>query len=182
MYWKAVGPMRFKMNNIINFGGKYIYTNGLKASKYRTMCDKMAIDFVKLNIVCVVQTTFTHLLLLAVAFYMIVYGNTHVSIISIEIPFFESDSDTGYLVNLAVQLGLVIVSMVAMNILVIIVSFAYDNFITFPELIAFELCDLEDELISNGFSLNTRLRFRNLLIKVRDFIWWALFQTCMKCV
>lgn len=39
--WQCVGPDRFKMNNVINFGGKYIFKDDKMPSKYNAVCEKM---------------------------------------------------------------------------------------------------------------------------------------------
>lgn len=118
MNFMCIGPKRFKLNNLLTLCGKYIFEDDAKPSKYRTMCDKMAVNLAQMTIICSLCIIFIHILLAIVPFYMTVFRNIRVSAITIEIPFFETDTDTGYVVNLFMQLGFGITSMVFLIIVV----------------------------------------------------------------
>lgn len=171
MFWNGVGPKRFKFNNILSFGGKYIYKNHEVRTKHDTLCEKMVVElaqsFVAISIIiCVV-----HLTLIAVPLNMITFTNTHVSIIRIEIPFFESDrSANGYMINVSMQIACILNSMIGLILVGTAALLIYNNNAVIPEIIHLDLEDLEDELNTNGFSLIAKYRLRDIFMKVLDSI------------
>lgn len=124
MYTKAINSRRFEVNNILTFGHKYIYTDDKRPSKYNMMCEEMIKDLVQ-NVSFVTSMIIsTYVLLGTIPFYLITFGSVRVSLLGLEIPFCERDSDIGYVANLLIQSILGIISMASLISLGFSVGFA----------------------------------------------------------
>lgn len=102
VYTKTINSRRFKVNNILTFGHKYIYS-GDERSKYNMMCEEMIKDIVQKVSIVPFMTIFSYGLFGIIPFYLIVFRKFHVSLMGLEVPFCESDSDIGFAVNLLGQ-------------------------------------------------------------------------------
>lgn len=169
VYWKTIGPNRFKLNNVLNFGGRYIYTDDMQPSKYKTLCDKMVEQLLQSTFTIAAMIIIPHLLVGLVPFYLATFQNIRVSVMGIELPFFEPSSGIGYNENLSVQSAFGIVSIGVLLAIGIMVTLMFNNVIAIPELIHLELNNLENELNLNGMTLNAIIRLRNVLMKVQNF-------------
>lgn len=114
LYWTVIGPKRFNMNSALNFGGKYIYRDDKRPSKYNTVCQKMVDQLVLTVSILAFMNIFSHALLGILPFYLIIFKGVRVTVMGLELPFLEPGSDIGFAVNLLVQSVLGIVSIVAL--------------------------------------------------------------------
>lgn len=165
---KPINSRRFKVNNILTFGHKYIYSDD-ERSKYNMMYDGMIKDLLRNVLIVASMTIFTYVLLGTIPFYLIIFDNVRVPVLGLEILFCELDSDIGYAMNLMVQSILGIISFLALMILGFSVGFACHNIFAIPEVIQFELQEFENEFHLNGDCLIAKMRLRNALMKVQDF-------------
>lgn len=169
MYWKTVGPHRFKLNNLLNFGGKFIYLDNKNLTKYNQICEKNLRKMVKLVITVVAMIVISHALAIIGPIHAFISQNNRVTLMGTELPFFEKDSDLGFMINLCQQTIIGIYAILG-NICVEMGPCIINNVVAIiPDLIQLNLNDLSNELETNGMCLSSKIRLRNVLIQVQDF-------------
>lgn len=157
------------MNRVINFGGKYIFTDDKAPSKYNTLCEKMIQKLVQNVVVTVILIILSYLLFGASSLYVIIFRHNRVTLIGTEIPFLPSDTDFGYAMNMIQQLILTWVSLTA-NITIEIGDCLTQNTVeVIPEIIHLESEELAKEMRLNGMSWRTKAQLRGILLRVQDF-------------
>lgn len=169
MYWKAIGPHRFKLNNLINFGGKYIYSDGEQSMEYIAVCDRSTRKLINNVSIVVALIIISHLLFVAGPFYAYFSQDIRITPMATELPFLEKGSTHSFFMNLLQQF---IVAMFTLsgNIAIEIMHAQINDTITItPQLIHLDLRQLENELHRSGMCLKVKARLRNVLIKVQDF-------------
>lgn len=169
IYFKSIGLKRFAMNNLLNFGRKCLFCDEFRSPEYYTMCERMVRDLVQKESILVFNIVSSHALLGIIPFYLIIFKNIRVTVMGLEMPFFEPGSDIGYAVNLFVQSTFGLISIVALISVGTPFVFAYINVKMVPEVVHLDLEDLQKEYRLNGMSLNAKVKLRNVLMKVQDF-------------
>lgn len=169
VYWKSIGPRRFRLNNITTLIGRYI-SNDNKPSVFNTLCDKLIQLFMRLSSIAACLIIISHMLFAAIPLYFIVFKQIRITPMCLEIPFFGSDSDIGFVANLCVQGILGLASMLALIAIEIPICSVFTTLISVPELIHLEVDDMNHDCISNGKNSRARVRLRNIIVKAQDFI------------
>lgn len=169
IYFKSIGSKRFAMNNLVNFGRKCLFCDDIRTPEYYTMCEGMVDDLVQKESILVFNVVFAHALLGIIPFYLIILKNIRVTVMGLEMPFFDAGSDIGYAVNLFVQSTFGLISIVTLIAVGTPFVFAYTNAKMVPEIIRLDLKDLQKEFRLNGMSLKAKVKLRNALMKVQDF-------------
>lgn len=169
--YMMVGPMRFNMSAVINFGGKYIYQDNHMDTKYNRICsnqmDRTMKEFIlkKIAIWCsfVCYNFYPTYVLFA-------YG-TKTTTTELHWPFFEPKSNGEYLCNFGMQ-----VTIGAHAILLYFVNEIYlslmANVVTItPYLIECDFEETERLIKTNSMSkLKLYCRIRNITIQCLDSI------------
>lgn len=164
MFWKSVGPSRFKVNNVINFSGKYIYLNDKTSSKYNLICGKLIKILVRDICIIVIVIIISYLLLAGNVFYAIFFENVRITFLSTELPFIDFDSNVGYTINIIQQLFFCIVALIGFIAVEIQTCFLSNVSKAVPELIHLQLQELNSE-----FKINAKIKLRNTLMQIRDY-------------
>lgn len=169
MYWKNVGPQRFKINSLAIFSGKFIYLDSKESSEYNRICERNVMKLVK-NIVAVSFTViFSHLLILVGPIYAYIFNGVRITPMATHLPYFEKDSDTEFMVNLALQCVVALYSITGNVTVEIITCLINDTVSSVPELIRLNLDEMTDEVQKKYSQLSVSIRLRNVLIQVQDF-------------
>lgn len=169
VYWKTMSSARFKVNNILNFGGKYIYTNDAKPSKYNTLCEEMLVKLIRNTVTVVIAILVSYALVGGGALYAIVFHGARITFLGTEIPFVDGQTNFGFMINLIEQSFLTGISLLSNLTIEIGVCLVNNAFSAIPELIRLESDELNTELNLNGMSFNAKMRVRNIFMKVQDF-------------
>lgn len=169
VYWKTMSADRFKVNNIINFGQKYIYDDTNPNSEYHTLCQEMIVKLVQNTIIIIILILVSYAMVGCHALYVIIIDGKRITFMGTEIPFVDSDTTTGFIINIIVQLFLTWVVIISNITIEIGVCLVHNAFEMIPRLIRFDSDELNIELDLNGMSFDARMRLRNILIKVQDF-------------
>lgn len=103
-YWIVIGPLRFKFNSLLNFGGNYIYLNENQSQKFKQICAKHAKQLTKSVMTGLPLMSLTHVMILAVAAYAYYWQNISITPLAINLPFFQKDSNVELIVNMIFQL------------------------------------------------------------------------------
>lgn len=169
MYWKAVGPQRFKFNSLVNFGGRHIYIDDTKSTEYNKICENNVKKLVQSVAIIVPLVVFGHFLVVLGSLHAYIYEDTRVTPMATHLPYFEKNSDLEFILNL-LQQSIIAVYALMGNISIEILTCLLNNAITsIPEFIHLNLNDLNKEISIDNSNLKTMVRLRNVLIQVQDF-------------
>lgn len=166
---QTLGPGRFKLNNLMNVGGKYIYMDEDYTSKYNVVREKLIKKLTR-DVVIVVSLVFLAFIIAAIpALYMIVFKRARVTFLGTELPFFEPDSDIGFLLNLAMQGINCVVAITACIAIEIGATLIHNVVYSMPHLMHVDTRELGEEVRTNGMTLAAKVGLRNIFMKVQDF-------------
>ena len=169
MYWKVVGPHRFKLNSLVNFPGRFIYIDDNESTKYYKFCAKSAMKLLKNVVIITTLVIFAHIVVVVGPIYAFISKGSRVTTMATHLPFLEKDSDAEFMLNVTQQFVIAVVSMCA-NMAIEIMTCLIDNTISaIPKLIRLSLNELADEAHSEYSRLNINIRLRSVLIQIQDF-------------
>lgn len=168
-YWIVVGPTRFKFNSLLNFGGKYIYQNENQSIKFQIICSKYANKLTKSIMTGVPLMLITHAIILVVAMYEHYWQNVSITPLSINLPFFEKDSDLELFFNMLFQLTMGIYAVLGSLGLEVGECLMNNTIITIPHVIRFNLSEFYDEYEANGMNLKSVAQLRNTFHQIQDY-------------
>lgn len=160
---------RFRVNNIVNFGQKYIYQDDNKPSNYNTLCEKMIVKLIGNTTIIMVSILIAYSIIGCNALYVFIFDGTRLTFVGTEIPFVDINTDTGFLINIVEQFFLTSVSLTANITIEIGVCLVHNAFEMIPSLMQFDSDELKNELQLNGMSSNAKMRLRNIFMKVQDY-------------
>lgn len=169
LYWKSLNEDRFKLNNIVNYGRRYIYEDDATPSKYHSLCEAMIVKLVRNTVIITVLLLTSYAVVGCGALYTIIFGESRITFVGTEIPFVDGNTDIGFLINMMEQSFLTIVSLTGNIAIEIGVSLVHNAFEMIPEIIHYDFEEFNIELNLNGMSLNAKMRLRNIFMKVQDY-------------
>lgn len=169
IYWKCIGPDRFRLNSLTTLIG-LIVQEDKQPSLFNTLCENVIEMFLKLSIIGAFLVIISHTLFAAIPLYFIVFKQTRITPMCLEMPFLERDSEVGFLVNLCVQGVLGLVSMLALVAIEIPMCSVFTLLVAVPKFIRLEVKDMERDCYINGNNSSARVRLRNIVMKIQDFI------------
>lgn len=169
LYWKSINSNRFKSNKLFTFGGDFIYTNDKKPSKYNTLCEKNVRKLVKTTIIVIILLIFSHIIYATGSMYAVFFKNTRVTLLGTKLPFVERETDIGFTLNVMEQSIAAYYELMGSISIEVGQTLVNNVFTTFPKLIRYDLDELTNELQSEGMCLHTKMRLRNIIMKIQDF-------------
>lgn len=169
VYYRSVGPDRFKTNNIVTYTGKHFYKDDKEPSKYNEHCEEMVAALVKSIIIIVPAIIISYTAIGVGVFYALVFEGKRLSPLGIEVPFVDINTDGGYMVTLVLQSFVSVVAFLGTIGIEVGACLAYNTESFYPGLIHMESDELENELKSNGMSLRAEKRIRNIFMLLLDF-------------
>lgn len=105
-----------------------------------------------------------------VPLYFMVCKQIHINPLGLEIPFFERDTDIGYLVNLEVQGCFGMVAVYILLFAEVTLCLACCCVVSVPDLIDIELTDLRNAFHAKETTSSIKFRLRNITMKVEDYV------------
>lgn len=169
MYWKAIGPDRFKAKSICNFAGQFMYVNGEEPSKYHALGDRYIVKLLKNLIVILGLTFISYNFLNYGPIYGYYFKNIRTTPMGTKLPYFEEGSDVEFLLNLSLQSVIGIFAILG-NFSIEGASCLANNVIVMvPELIHLDLEELTNEMEVEGHFSNIKYRLRNLFVKINQY-------------
>lgn len=169
IYYKSIGPDRFKTNQLVNYAGKYLYKDDKEPSKYNEHCEKMVAALVKSVIIIAVAVIVSYTAVGVSVFYALIFEGKRVPPLGIEIPFIDINTDGGYMITLAFQSFASAVAFLGTLGIEVGACLWYNIESFYPGLIHMESDELDNELKSNGMGLRAEKRVRNIFILLQDF-------------
>lgn len=169
MYWAAVGPKRFKFNSITHFCGNYFYKTNTDSMRYKQLRAEHIINLLKITLVMFSLMMIAYAIFFMIPIYLSYRQHIHVTPFATNLPFFEKDSVTEYIVNMIVQLVLCFVAMCGSYSIVIASCAIIHAIIIVPDLFRFNLLEFQDEWEVNGVTSTLMAQLRNSWIQLQDY-------------
>lgn len=166
---KTLGPERFKINSLLNFGGRYIYMDNDQSPKLRLIQEKMINRLIQNIVIIICLMMLAYGLSSIHVAYLIVFEGDRINIFGTELPFVDKDSDIGFWINISIQCTLGIVGFIACLIVEIGALLISNSGSSVPLLLRVDLEEFETELNLNGFSLMAKARLRNAFMRIQDY-------------
>lgn len=169
MYWKAVGPHRFKFRYLGGFGGTYIYSNHHNSIFYKILCVKHIHKLCKNMCTVLTLMLMAHAIITVGPIYSFFFQHILITPMATNLPFFEKDSELEFVVNILIQ-AIMSIYLIAGTIVIEIGTCFINNVITAtPDVIRFHLMEFEHEFKNYGMCIKSIARLRNVFIQVQDF-------------
>lgn len=169
MYWKSVGPCRFKINSLLNFGGNFLYFNDKKSSNYTALCEESISQLTKSVAIILFLILLSHFMYGIGPLYVYLFHDIRITPIETELPFLDKVSNLGFTLNLIEQAILTAYELLG-TMSVEICQCLINNAITFvPKVLHLDLDEISCDLNINGMNQKIKIRLRNVLIQLQDF-------------
>lgn len=169
MYWKVVGSHRFKLNNLVNFSGKYIYPDNRQLTEYNVLCEKYVMKlFINVIIICVLMIL-SHVVIVVVPIYAYFFQDIRITPMATHLPFFEKDSDLEFMVNISLQIPCGVYGLAGSMVIELMSCIINNTITTIPHLIELNLKELTVEVKTQHMGLRSIRCLRNVLIQIQDF-------------
>lgn len=169
LYWKAIGPNRYKVNSLINFGGRYIYLDDENSSKYSLVQKENVKRLERTSVILLVLITSAYFLYGLVPLYAFCFQNIRATPIATRLPYFDPQSNVGFAMNLLQQGIMVTYGMVGNFCIQTGVVLLINAIMAVPELLRVDLNELAKEVQLHGMSSRARNQLRHILMKIQDF-------------
>lgn len=166
---QTLGPSKYKINSLLNFGGRYIYSDNNQTPRLRVVQEKMINKLIQHVVIVMLMILSAFGMVVTIVAYSILFEGARVTLLGTELPFVDKDSDTGFWTNIFVQCltGLVaVIACLAIEVGAVLIINALE---AIPDLVHVDLKDLETELNLKGFTLEAKARLRNVFMKVQDY-------------
>lgn len=174
MYWKAVGPHRFKQNNVVLFGGKYIYNNGIESKKYQFICEKLIDKLLKNMWMIISLIVLSHAIIVVGPLYAYLFENIRITPFGTNLPFFEKDSNAEITVNMILQTILTFYALIGCIAIEIGLCLVNNTIDAIPEILRFNLTEFSEDLKAKGKRFESIARLRNVFIQIQEPISMSL--------
>lgn len=170
IYWKSVGPSRFKFTSLLLFSSKYLYADRNNFTEFTALCHGNVRKLIKSSIVS------TSLLLVSLT--AMVTGNIYVYLtdgilstpLGFEVPYFEGDSIVGFYINMIIQSGYAIAAIMAAIVVEMCQSLFNNTICLFVALILMRAREISSHLKTfKKANIQFKIAFRNILIQIQDF-------------
>lgn len=169
MYWNAVGPHRYGLNNLANFGGRFIYMDNKHPTAYNNVCERYIKILLRNVSVIVALMILSHAMLIFGPLYAYYFQSIRLTPIATNLPYFEKDSDIEFGINLSIQAVMALLALAGSMSIEVVACLILNVVTIIPDLIQVNLIELADDVFTNGLNLNTIARLRNVLIQIQDF-------------
>lgn len=170
MYWKSIGPQRFKLNRVGYFGGDCIYKAESESQQYNIICVKYMGRLTRNVWIVSSLALISHVIIVVGPVYAYFYQNIRVTPLATNLPFFEKDSDLEFTVNMILQSIMAFYAMAGCIAIEMGICLINNAISATPDVIRFNLVEFEREFNTNGISLEATARLRNVFIQIQDFI------------
>lgn len=164
-----VGPRRFKLNNIITFSGKYIYTDGNTPVARNVVNGKHVDRLLKtFSIICTAILMSYHAIIIGPV-YAYVHDGLRINALGTHLPFFELGSDADFYVNMIIVAAVGVFTMLGGYSLELLTAIVNNTIAAMPDLINLGLAGFFEEYKANGINSNSVAQFRNVFVQIQDF-------------
>lgn len=169
IYWKAIGPHRFKYHAVSTFCGKYFYKSATDSMRYNRLRAKHIDKLVQIVFVILSLMVIAYGIAFIIPIYESIRLHNHMTPLAINLPFFEKDSFKEYVINMCLQLTMAAYSLFGTIAVEIGTCTINSAIILVPDLIRFNLLELQDEWHANGITTKLTAQLRNTFVQLQDY-------------
>lgn len=166
---QTLGPAKYKINSLLNFGGRFIYMDNDQTPKLRLVRAQMINRLIRHIVIVILMILSAFGMVVSIVFYLILFDGAKVTLLGTELPFLDKDSEFGFWINLSVQCLTGGVAVIACLAIEIGAALIVNALLAIPHLIHVDLEELESELNLDGFTLTAKARLRNVFRKIQDY-------------
>lgn len=169
IYWKAVGPKRFKFYAIENFCGDYFYKCDTESANYNTLRTEHIDKLLKHMLFVLPLMIISHVIVIMAPIHALLFQHIRTTPVGLHLPILEKDSDLEFTLNMILQAIMTFYALIG-SVAIEIASCIINNTIKLvPHLIRFSLRNFRDELKANGMSVEAIVQLRNLFVEIEDY-------------
>lgn len=169
IYWKAVGPGRFKFFAIENFCVDYFYKCDAESMDYNALRAKHIDSLLKHMLIVLPLMTISHVIVIGAPIHALLFEHTRTTPVGLHLPILEKDSDLEFTLNMTLQAILTFYALVG-SVAIEIASCMINNTIKLvPHLFRFSLHEFRHELKTSGMSIIAIAQLRNIFIQIQDY-------------
>lgn len=166
---QTLGPDKYKINRILNFGGRYIYMDDDQTPQLRLVREKMINRLLRHIVIVALMILSAFGMVVVIVSYLILFQGARVTLLGTELPFVDKDSEYGFWLNIVYQSLSGAVAVVACLAIEFGAALVVNALIAIPHLIHVDFQELETEMNLNGFTLAAKARLRNAFMKIQDY-------------
>lgn len=169
IYWKAVGPERFKFSAIENFCGDYFYKCDTESTDYNALRTRHIDELLKHMLIVLPLMIISHVIVIVAPIHELLFQHIRTTPIGLHLPILEKDSDLEFTLNMILQMIMTFYALFG-SVAIEIASCMINNTIKLvPHLIRFNLREFRGELKTNGMGITAIARLRNIFVQIQDY-------------
>lgn len=177
MYWKSIGPHRFKLRRLTSFCGTYFYNadtdtdsdTDTKSTQYKILRAKNIDKMLRSMLINLPLMFLSHAIVAVAPAYEFFFQHIRATPLAIHLPFLKKDSNLEFILNMNLQLIMAAYATVG-SLAVEAATCMINHTITIvPDLIAFNLHEFNDTWTANGLCVESLTRLRNAFVQMQDY-------------
>lgn len=175
-YWLAIGPRRFKFNNLITFSGKYIYAETNSSVRRNRINTKHIDKLLKYFIIQYLSIMMSYQTILTGPLYAYIHDNLRISPLGTHIPFFELNSDAEFYTNMVHQVLIGAYTIFGSVMIELMICIVNRTITAIPDLTSLTLKEFFEEFKLNGINSKSNAQLRNVFLQLQDFNKYVFFH------
>lgn len=169
MYWEGFGPHRFKFNAIIHFCGTYFYKTDTESTRYKHLRVNHIKQLLKTVIFILLMMFIGYGIAFVAPIYKCLYERSRITPLAINLPILEKESDLEFTLNMLLQLIMAFYSLSGGFATEVASCTIVHSIMLVPDLIGFNLLELQNEFSTNGCDLKVSAQLRNTFVQLQDY-------------
>lgn len=168
MYWKAIGPSRFKLRALALFSGTKIYLNRFPANDYGKLMGQHATELYKMTIVILLTLFLSFsMILIGPAYALVVHGEYNTPGGGI-LPFTDLETLNGYVINMIVQSSIALLSVLGSFSIEIANCIIINTVAVMSELTRNSMQNFNAGLVGGTFTVTNKGQLRDIFVRLQD--------------
>lgn len=169
LYYKAVGPSRFKFRALVMFAGRNIYTNRSLSDEYGKVADKNASSLIKATICILIVVIVSFSLILVGPIYAFVIRGEYNTATGGILPFTTLETSNGFIINLIFQSAMGAAAFAANIGIEIINCMIINTCVVMADLACCSMRKFSAGLVVGTFTDRNKAELRDILVRLQDF-------------
>lgn len=169
MYWKLIGPHRYKLRRLTSFCGTYFYNGDTESTQYKALRIKHIEKMLRSMLTNLPLMFAAHAIVAVAPAYEFIYQHIRATPLAIHLPLLEKDSDLEFILNMILQLIMATFATIGSLAIETITCMINHTITVVPDLIALNLHEFQNEWNANGMCIESLTRLRNTFVQMQDY-------------
>lgn len=168
VYFRGVGPDRYRYRAIILFAGRSIFKDCRPSTDYERKLDEHAMKMITHPILTTLILTASVGLIMVGQAYAYIVDGVYALPTGLIVPFVDPNTDRGFAINLIVQSATaftVSLSIIATEAIACIIN---NTFIVMADMVCFNMRKFSDNLRQKSFTHQNKMELRNIFVQLQD--------------